>query len=138
MLFFSKKVPNRAITRCHQVLEKCNKELIAKLLETFEKLQERDNILTKLEKDIVDHEMQQLTVRLQKETIDRMDRDIEFFKTQTSKLIDNLFDIQDMSKSNNRADHPLKTYQPKMITRFDMQLVISDSTFRKVNQHDIS
>ena len=33
------------------VLEKCNKEeQIAKLLETYEKIQEKDNIITKLEK----------------------------------------------------------------------------------------
>ena len=36
-----------------KVLEKCNKEeLIAKLLETCKKIQEKDNIITKLEKDL--------------------------------------------------------------------------------------
>ena len=74
-----------------KVLEKCNKEeLIAKLLVTFEKRQEKDNIITKLEKDLVNYEMQKLTVGHQKETIDRMEKDIEFFKTKISKVIDNL------------------------------------------------
>ena len=31
--------------------------------------------------------MQKLTVGHQKETIDRMEKDIEFFKTQTSKFL---------------------------------------------------
>ena len=71
-----------------KVLEKCNKEeLIAKVLETYEKIQEKDNIITKLEKDLVNYEMQKLTVGHQKETIDRMEKNIEFFKTHTSKVI---------------------------------------------------
>ena len=82
--------------------------------------------------------MQKLTVGHQKETIDRMEKDIEFFKTQTSKVFDNLLERQETSKSNSRVDLPLTLYKPKMVTRFGKQLVISDSTFRKVNQHDIS
>ena len=122
-----------------KVLEKCNKEeLIAKLLETYEKIQEKDNIITKLEKDLINYEMQKLTVGHQKETIERMEKDIEFFKTQTTKVIDNLLERQETSKSNSHVDPPLKIYQPKMVPRFAKQLVISDSTFRKVNQHDIS
>ena len=81
--------------------------------------------------------MHKLTVRHQKETIDRMEKDIEF-KTQTSKVIDNLLERKDTSKSNSRVDPQLKIYQPKMVPRFAKQLVISDSTFRKVNQRDIS
>ena len=76
-----------------KVLEICNKgELIAKLLETYEKIQEKDDIKTKLEKHLVYYEMQTLTVRHQKETNDPMEKDVEFFKTQTSKLIDNLLE----------------------------------------------
>ena len=114
------------------------KELIAKLLENYEKIQEKDNIMTKLEKDLVNKEMQKLTVENQKGTIDRMEKDIEIFKTQTFKVIDNLLERQETPKSNGRVDAALKTYQPKMVPRFAKQLVISDSTFRKVNQHDIS
>ena len=82
--------------------------------------------------------MQKLTVGHRKETIDRMEKDIKFFKTQTSNVIDNLFERQETSKSNSRVDPPLKIYQPKTVPRFAKQLVISDRTFRKVNQHDIS
>ena len=49
-----------ALSSCFQkeVLEKSNKEeLIAKLLETYEKIQEKDNLITKLEKDLVNSEM---------------------------------------------------------------------------------
>ena len=59
---------SRANTRYHhifekKILEKCNKEeLSAKLLETYEKIQEKDNIITKFEKDLVNYEMQKLTV----------------------------------------------------------------------------
>ena len=108
-------------------LDKCNKEqLIAKLLETYEKIQEEDNIITKLGKDLVHYEMQKLTVGHQKETIDRMEKDIEFFETPTSKVIDNLLDRQETSKSNSCVDHPLKIFQPKMVPHFAKQLVISD------------
>ena len=82
--------------------------------------------------------MQKLTVGHQKKTIDRMENDINFFKTQTSKVTDNLLERQETSKSNSRVDPPLKIYQPKMVPRFAKQLVISDCTFRKVNQNDIS
>ena len=109
-----------------------------KFLETYQKTQEKDNTITKLETDLVNYEMQKLTVGHQKETIDRMEKDIEFFKTQTSKVIDNLLERQDTSKSNRRVDPQLKIYQPKIVPQFAKQLVISDSTFRKVNQHDIS
>ena len=131
---FSKKISRNA-----------TEELIAKLLETYEKLQYKrpmkkmqDNNITKLEKDLVNFEMQKLIVGHQKETIDRMERDMEFFKTQPLKFVDNLLERQETSKSNSRVDPPLKTYQPKMIPRFAKQLVISDSNFRKVNQLDIS
>ena len=67
-----------------------------------------------------------------------MKKDIEFFKKQTSKVIDNLLERQEMPKSNSRVDPTLKVYQPKMVLPFSKQLVISDSTFWKVNQHDIS
>ena len=107
-------------------------------METFEKILEKDHIVTKLEKDIVNYQMQKLTVGHQKEAFDRMEKDIEFFKTETSKVIDNLLERQETSKSKSRVDPPLKIYQPKMLPRFAKQLVISDSTFRKVNQHDIS
>ena len=122
-----------------KILEKCNKEEpIAKLLETHEKIQQKDNIITKLEKDLVNYEMQKLTVGHQKETIDRMEKDIELFKTQISKVIDNLLERQETSKSNSRVDPQTQIYQPKLVPRFAKQLVISDITFRKVNQHDIS
>ena len=91
----------------------------------------KGNIITKLEKDLVNYEMQKLTVGHQKETIYRMERDSEFFKTQTSKVIDNLIERQETSKSNSRVDPPLKIYQSKMLPRFAKQLVISDSTFGK-------
>ena len=55
--------------------------------------------------------MQKLTVGHLKETIARMERDIEFFKTQTSKVINNLIERQDTSKINSRVDSPLKVYQ---------------------------
>ena len=82
--------------------------------------------------------MQKITVGHQKEAFDRMEKDIEFFKTETSKVIDNLLERQKTSKSKSRVDPPLKICQPKMLPRFAKQLFISDSTFRKVNQHDIS
>ena len=114
-----------------KVFEKNNKEeLIAKLKNSNEKTISYQNL-----KKI--YEMQKLTVGHQKETIDRMEKDIEFFKTHTSKVIDNLLERQETSKSNSHFDPPLKIYQPKMVPRFAGQLVISDSTFRKVNQHDI-
>ena len=127
------------MSSCFQkkVLEKSNKaELIARLLETYEKMQEKDNLITKLEKYLVNSEMKKSTVGHHKETIDRMERGIEFFKTKTSKVIDNLLERQETSKSNICVDPPLKIYQPKFIRRFAKQLVISDSTFRKGNQHD--
>ena len=71
-------------------------------METCEKIQEK-NIITKLKKDLVNYEMQKLTVGHQKETIDRMEKDIELFKTQTSKVIDNLLERQETSKSNSRS-----------------------------------
>ena len=77
------------------------------------KIQEKDHITTKLEKDIVYYEMQKLTVEDQKETIDRMERYIEFFQTQNPKVIDILLERQETSKSNNRVDPPLKTNKPK-------------------------
>ena len=55
--------------------------------------------------------MQKLTVGHQKETIDRMEKDIEFFKTQTSKVIDNSLERQETSKSNSRVNPLLKIYQ---------------------------
>ena len=52
-----------------KVLEKCNKEeLNAKLLETYEKIQEKNYIIAKLEKDLVNYEMKKLTVGHQKAT----------------------------------------------------------------------
>ena len=48
-----------------------------------------------MKKDLVNYEMQQLSVGHQKEAIDRMEKDIEFFKTQTLKVIDNLFERQE-------------------------------------------
>ena len=45
--------------------------------------------------------MQKLTVGHQKETIERMEKDMEFFKTQTSKVIDNLLERQETSKSKS-------------------------------------
>ena len=42
------------------------------------------------------------------------------------------------TKSNSRVDPPLKIYQPKMVPRFAKQLVVSESTFWKENQHYIS
>ena len=82
---------------------------------TYEKIQEKDNIITKLEKDLVNYEMEKLTVGHQKETIDRMEKDIEFFKTQTSIVIGNFFERQETSKNNSRVDPPLKIYQPKIV-----------------------
>ena len=79
-----------------------------------------------------------MTVGHQNESIDCMERDIEFIKTQTSKVINNLTERQETSKSNNLVNPPMKIYQLKMITRFAKQLVISESTFCKVNQHEIS
>ena len=44
-------------------LKTCDEEeLFAKFLVTFEKIQEKDNIKTKLEKDLVNYEKQKLTV----------------------------------------------------------------------------
>ena len=82
--------------------------------------------------------MQKLTVGHQKEIINRMEREIEFFKTQTSKDIYNLLQRQETSENNSRVDPALKFHQGKMIPRVAKQLVVSDNTFRKVNQHDIS
>ena len=71
-----------------KVLEICNKEeLIAELLETYEKIQEKDDIITKLEKDLVNYEMQKLTVGHQKETIDRMEKISNFSKHKLLKLL---------------------------------------------------
>ena len=90
--------------------------LIQTPLETYDRVQEKVNIIRKLEKDLVNYEKQKLTVVHQKETIDRNERYIIVFKTQTSKFIDNLLERQDTSKSNRRVDPP-------------PQLFISDSTF---------
>ena len=60
------------------------------------------------------------------------------FKSFSGQVIDNLLERQETSKSKNRVDLLLKIYQRKMMPRFTMQLVISDSAFRKVSHHDIS
>ena len=123
-----------------KVLKKCNKEeIIAKFLENFEKLEENNKIKTKLKRNVVNYEMEKLTVGHQKEFIDRRGKVIDFFKTQTSKVIESILERQETtSKNNNRVDPPLKIYQPKMIPRFAKKLVISHSTFRKLNQREIS
>ena len=74
-----------------KILEKCNKEeLIAKLLETSEKINEKDRIIKSLENNLAQYELQKQTVTFQKETINRLEKDIEYFKEQTSKIIANL------------------------------------------------
>ena len=121
-----------------KVLENCNKEeLIAKLLETSETINEKDRIIKSLENNLAQYELQKQTVTFQKETINRLEKDVEYFKEQTSKVIENLLEKQDNSRLVN-IETPDKKYYPKVITRFAKQLLISDSTYRKINQQDIS
>ena len=78
-----------------KILEKCNKEeLIAKLLETNEKINEKDRIIKSLEHNLAQYELQKQTVTYQEETINRLEKDVEHFKEQTSKVIDILLDKQ--------------------------------------------
>ena len=82
-----------------KVLEKCKKEeLIAKLLETSEKINEKDRIIKSLENNLAQFDLQKQTVTFQKETINRLEKDIEYFKEQTSRIIDNLLEKQDNSR----------------------------------------
>ena len=53
--------------------------------------------------------MQKFIVQHQKETTDMTEEDIEFFKTQNSKVFYNLAERQETSKSNISVDPPLKT-----------------------------
>ena len=67
-----------------KVLEKCNKEeLIAKLLETSENINEKDRIIKSLENNLAQYEMQKQTVTYQKGTINRLEKDVEHFKEHT-------------------------------------------------------
>ena len=87
-----------------KVLEKCNKEeLIAKLLETSEKINEKDRIIKSLENNLAQYALQKQTVTFQKETINRLEKDVEYFKEQTSKVIDNLLEKQDNSQTRHLA-----------------------------------
>ena len=122
-----------------KVLEKCNKEeLIAKLLETSEKINEKDRIIKSLENNLAQYELQKQTVTFQKETVNRLEKDDEHFKEQTSKVIDNLIEKQDNSSLLKNIETPDKKHYPKVIPRFAKQLLISHRTYRKINQQDIS
>ena len=83
------------------------------------------------------YKLQKQTVTFQKETINRLEKDVEYFKEQTSKVIDNLLEKQDNSRLLKNIETPDQKY-PKVIPRFANQLLISDSTNRKINQQDIS
>ena len=122
-----------------KILEKCNKEeLIAKLLETSENINEKDRIIKSLENNLAQYELQKQTVTYQKETINRLEKDVEHFKEQTYKVVDNLLENQDNSRLLKNIEKPDKKYYPKVIPRFAKQLLLSDSTYRKINQQDIS
>ena len=83
--------------------------------------------------------MQKQTVTFQKETINRLKKDVEYFKEQTSEVIDNLVEKQDNSRLlKKNIETPDKKYYPKVIPRFARQLLISDSTYCRINQQDIS
>ena len=92
-----------------KVLEKCNKEeLIAKLLETSEKINEKDRIIKSLENNLAQYELQKQTVTYQKETINRLEKDVECSNEQTSKVIDNLLEKQDNSRLLKNIETPDK------------------------------
>ena len=82
--------------------------------------------------------MQKQTVTFQKETINRLERNVEYFKEQTSKVIDNLLETQDNSRLLKNIETPDKIYYPKVIPYFEKQLLKSDSAYRKINKRDIS
>ena len=84
------------------------------------------------------YELQKQTITYQKETINRLEKDVEYFKEQTSKFNDNLLEQQDISRLLKNIETPDKNYYPKVIPRFAKQLLISDSTYRKINQPGIS
>ena len=84
------------------------------------------------------YELQKQTVTFQNETIIRLEKDIEYFKEQTSEVIDNLLEKQDNSRFLKNIETPDNKYYPKVIPRFAKQLLTSNSTYRKINQHDIS
>ena len=82
--------------------------------------------------------MQKQRVIFQKETINRLEKNVEYFKEQTSKVIDNLLETQDNSRLLKNIETPGKKYYPKVIPYFEKQLLISDSAYRKINKRNIS
>ena len=63
------------------VLEKfIEEELIAKLLEIYEKTKKKHKTMRKNKKDLFNYELKGKWVAHQKKTIDRIENDIEFFK----------------------------------------------------------
>ena len=106
-------------------------------METSEKLNEKDRIIKSLENNLAQYELQKQTVTFQKGTINRLEKDVEYFKEQTSKVIDNLLEKQDNSRLLKNIETPDKKYYPKVIPRFTKQLLISESTYRKINQQVI-
>ena len=92
-----------------KVLEKCNKEeLIAKLLETSEIINEKDRIIKSLENNLAQKALQKQTVNYQKKTINCVQKDVEYFKEQTSNVIDNLLEKQDNSRLLKILKHQIK------------------------------
>ena len=84
------------------------------------------------------YKLQKQTVIYQKKTINRLEKDVEYFKEQTSKIIDSLLEKQDNSHLLKNIETPDKNHYPKVIPRFAKQLLKSDSAYRKINQQDIS
>ena len=74
--------------------------------------------------------MQTLTVGHQKETIHRMEKDIELFKTRFSKVTDDLLGERRCQKVTMVLILE-RAYQQKMIPGLTNQLVMPDTSFRK-------
>ena len=62
------------------------------------KKNEKDRIIKSLENNLAQYKFQKQTVDFKKETKNCLEKDIEYFKEQTSKVIDNLLEKQRNSR----------------------------------------
>ena len=111
-VFFQKKSPLSANSRCHkfsknsQILQQ--RRNICKAFGDLWKNARKKQYHNKTCRDLLNYEMQKLTVGHQKETIGCIEKDIELLKIQNSKVIDIVHEWQETPKSNNRVDPPLQ------------------------------
>ena len=102
-----------------KVLEKCSKEeLIAKLLETSEKINGKDRIIKSLENKFGKVRIAEIDSYFPEREINRLEEDVEYFKEQTSKVIDNLLEKQD----NSRVLKNIETPDKKIFSESDTAL----------------